>query len=120
MNSIVINTGEPRNVLGHIVSGAVASGIISGAINYKKLKENEISSTEAIKDTVKVTSQGAIATGAAIATANYVGQPNGVFKALAAAAIGVAGVYAVEKLDEKINDKDLIEDNKEKLLAGDE
>ncbi len=118
MNSIVINTGEPRNVLGHIVSGAVASGIISSAINYKKLKENEITSKDAIKDTVKVTSQGAIATGAAIATANYLGQPNGFFKALAAATVGVAGVYAVEKLDEKINDKNLIENNKEKLPAG--
>ena len=99
-----INTGAPRNVLGHIISGAVASAIVSGAINYKKNKDNEISSKEAIQDTVKKTSQGAIATGAAIATANYLGQSNGLFKALTAASIGMAGVYAVEVLDKKINE----------------
>ncbi len=38
MNQPVINTGEPRNILGHIVSGAVASAIVSGTINYKKSK----------------------------------------------------------------------------------
>ena len=31
-----INTGTPRNVLGHVISGAIASAVISGAINYKK------------------------------------------------------------------------------------
>ena len=84
MNQPLINTGEPRNVLGHIVSGAVASALVSGTINYKKLKKEEISSQEAIKDTIKRTSQGAIATGAAIATANYLGQKGGLFKALTA------------------------------------
>ena len=101
----VINTGEPRNVLGHIVSGAVASAIVSGSINYKKTKEEKITSQEAVRDTVKKTSQGAIATGAAIATANYLGQRGGFFKALTAASIGMAGVYAVEKLDEKLQEK---------------
>lgn len=104
MNQPLINTGEPRNILGHIVSGAVASAIVSGTINYKKLKNEEISSNEAIKDTVKRTSQGAIATGAAIATANYVGQKGGLFKALTAASIGMAGIYALEIIDEKLDE----------------
>ncbi len=102
MNDVLINTGEPRNILGHIVSGAVASAIISGTINYKKLKDEKISSNDAIKDTVKRTSQGAIATGAAIATANYIGQKGGFFKALSAASIGMAGIYALEVIDEKL------------------
>jgi len=105
MNQPLINTGEPRNVLGHIVSGAVASAIVSGTINYKKVKEEEISQNEAIKDTVKRTSQGAIATGAAIATANYIGQKGGLFKALTAASIGMAGIYAIEVIDEKLEAK---------------
>lgn len=105
MNQPLINTGEPRNVLGHIVSGAVASAIVSGTINYKKLKANEVSQKEALKDTIKRTSQGAIATGAAIATANYVGQKGGLFKALSAASIGMAGIYALEIIDEKIEEK---------------
>ncbi len=105
MNQALINTGEPRNVLGHIVSGAVASALVSGTINYKKLKNEEISSSDAIKDTVKRTSQGAIATGAAIATANYVGQKGGLFKALTAASIGMAGIYALEMIDDKLEEK---------------
>ena len=36
MKEIVIDTGTPRNVLGHVISGAVASAVVSGAINYKK------------------------------------------------------------------------------------
>ena len=32
-----INTGTPRNVLGHVISGAIASAVISGAINYRSL-----------------------------------------------------------------------------------
>ena len=105
MNQPMINTGEPRNVLGHIVSGAVASAIVSGTINYKKVKKEELSSKEAVRDTIKKTSQGAIATGAAIATANYIGQKGGFFKALTAASIGMTGIYALEILDEKLQEK---------------
>ena len=119
MNRPVINTGEPRNVLGHIVSGAVASAIVSGAINYKKVKEEKLDSKEAIKDTVKKTSQGAIATGAAIATANYIGQEGGFFKALTSASIGIAGIYAVEILDDKLESKYLLANNEEKLKLKD-
>mgnify|MGYP005988647641 CR=1 FL=1 len=117
MNQPLINTGESRNVLGHIVSGAVASALVSGTINYKKLKKEEISSQEAIKDTIKRTSQGAIATGAAIATANYLGQKGGLFKALTAASIGMSGIYALELIEDRIganyapkdnNDTDLL------------
>ncbi|RXK11705.1 hypothetical protein CP965_13130 [Halarcobacter mediterraneus] len=119
MADAIINTGEPRNVVGHIVSGAVASAIISGTINYKKAKEEKISSKEAVKDTVKRTSQGAIATGAAIATANYLGQRNGFFKALTAASVGMAGIYAVELLDDKLEKKcTSIEDNKNLIEEG--
>lgn len=111
MNDIVIDTGAPRNVLGHVVSGAVASAVISGAINYKKAQAKQISNNEAIKDTVKKTSQGAIATGAAIATANYLGQQGGLFKALTAASIGIMGVYALEVIEEKLDQKYLTNEN---------
>lgn len=103
MNQPIINTGEPRNIIGHIVSGAVASAIVSGTINYKKVKDEEISPKKALKDTVKRTSQGAIATGAAIATANFIGQKGGLFKAFTAASIGMAGIYALEVIDEKLD-----------------
>ena len=106
MKKPLIDTGEPRNVLGHIVSGAVASAIISGSINYKKVKEKKITSKEAARDTVKIASQGAIATGSAIATANYVGQQNGFLKAMTALSVGMAGIYAVEVINDKLEEKE--------------
>lgn len=111
MKEIIINTGTPRNILGHIISGAVASAIVSGAINYKKAQSREITKNEAIKDTIKRTSQGAIATGTAIATANYIGQKGGLFKALTAASIGMMGIYALEIIEEKLDQKYLINEN---------
>ncbi len=116
MRKALINTGEPRNVLGHIVSGAVASAIVSGAINYKQVKKEKLSKNEAIKDTVKRTSQGAIATGTAIATANYLGQKGGLFKALTVVSVGISGIYALEVLDDKINSKCEAIQNDEKDL----
>lgn len=111
MKEIVIDTGTPRNVLGHVISGAVASAVISGAINYKKAQSRQITKNEAIKDTIKRTSQGAIATGTAIATANYLGQKGGLFKALTAASIGMMGIYAIEVIEEKLDQKYLTNEN---------
>lgn len=123
MNQGIINTGEPRNVLGHIVSGAVASAVVSGTINYKKVKEGDLDKNAAIKDSIKKTSQGAIATGAAIATANYVGQAGGLYKAMTAASIGMLGIYAIEVLDEKLTsgyERKRVEAQNKDLLQEDE
>ncbi|BAK72718.1 MAG: hypothetical protein AB7S49_05115 [Arcobacter sp.] len=111
MKEITIDTGTPRNVLGHVISGAVASAVISGAINYKKAQARQITKKEAIKDTIKRTSQGAIATGSAIATANYLGQKGGFFKAITAASIGMMGIYAIEVIEEKLDQKYLTNEN---------
>ena len=74
MKEIVIDTGTPRNVLGHVISGAIA-------------------------------------TGTAIATANYLGQKGGLFKALTAASIGMMGIYALEVIEEKLDQKYLTNEN---------
>lgn len=105
-----INTGAPRNVLGHVISGAIASAVISGAINYKKHKAGKIKTCEAIKDTTKRASQGAIATGSAIATTNYIGEGN-YLRAFTAASIGLAGIYALELIEEKLEQKYLTNHN---------
>lgn len=121
MQNGVINTGEPRNIVGHVVSGAVASAVVSGTINYKKYKDGETTANEAIKDSVKKTTQGAVATGVAIATANYLGQEGGFFKAMTALSIGMAGIYAVEVLDDKLSQNyESIEDEEKILLAKEE
>lgn len=118
MRQPLVNTGEPRNILGHIVSGAVASALLSGTINYKKVKDKKLSKSAAVKDTVKKASQGAIVTGAAIATANYLGQEGGLFKAMTAASIGMAGIYALEVIDEKLDETyDSIEHNETDLVS---
>jgi len=98
--NFLINTGAPRSVVGHTISGAIASTIISGAINYKRYQKGTINRCEAIKDTIKRTSQGAIATGSAIATTNYIGEGN-YLKAFLSVSIGITGLYALEQIDEK-------------------
>ncbi len=105
-----INTGTPRNVLGHVISGAIASMVVSGAINYKKYQNGELKKCDAIKDTTKRASQGAIATGSAIATTNYIGEGN-YLRAFTAASIGLAGIYALEIIEEKLEQKYLTNQN---------
>ena len=112
MKPISINTGEPRNLLGHVISGAVASALVSGTINYKKLQERKIKPQAAISDTIKKTSQGAIATGCAIATANYIGQKGGFLKAISAISVGMAGIYALEIMDDKLKENYIKKDEK--------
>ena len=111
MKEIVIDTGTPRNVLGHVISGAIASAVVSGAINYKKAQNRQITKKEAIKDTIKRTSQGAIATGSAIPNANNLGQKGGLLKAATALSIGMAGIYAIEVIEEKLDQKYLTNEN---------
>ena len=58
-----------------------------------------------------ITGSIAIATGTAIATANYLGQKGGLFKALTAASIGMMGIYALEVIEEKLDQKYLTNEN---------
>ena len=110
MKNFEINTGTPRNVLGHVISGAVASAVVSGAINYKKVQSGKLEKNDAIKGTIKRASQGAIATGSAIATTNYIGEKSWL-KALTSVTIGVAGIYALELVEEKLEQKYLTNEN---------
>lgn len=96
-----VNTGTPRNVTGHVISGALAAGVAAGALNYNKYKSGDLDKTEAINDSIKLGAQGGIATGSAIAAANYVGEGK-YLSMLSAVSLGIAGVYAVEKVAEKL------------------
>jgi len=100
-SKLAIDTGAPRSVTGHVVSGALAAGALAAALNYNKYKKGEIAKKEAVKDSLKLSAQGGIATGSAIAAANYVGQGN-IFGMLTAVSVGAMGVYAIEKVNEKI------------------
>jgi len=100
-STLAIDTGTPRNVTGHVISGALASGALAGALNYDKFKKEQLSQQEAVQNTIKLSVQGGIATGSAIAAANYIGQGN-ILGMLSAISIGAMGVYATEKVSEQI------------------
>ncbi len=116
-NSYIINTGNPRSVTGNIVSGALSAAIVSGTVNYVKAQKNQMNASEAVRATIKRTTQGGIATGTAISAANHLGpQGDGLFKALSVLSIGMAGIYAVEMIDQTIDKKaSAIEDSVEDL-----
>lgn len=106
----MIDTGDDRSVTGHTISGAVASAVVAGSINYGKYKKDEISYEEAVSDSIKLTAQGAIATGSAIAAANSVGN-NNAMGFLTAISMGIMGVYAIEQISQKLQEK-----NERKLI----
>lgn len=110
LNRLAIDTGAPRSINGHLISGALASGAIASAMNYNKYTKGEITKKEAIQNSVKLTVQGGIATSSAIAAANYLGEGK-IFKMLTAVSIGAMGVYAVEKINEKVEQTNLVELN---------
>jgi len=97
---IAVNTGTPRSVSGHVISGALAAGMVATALSYSKYKQAELSKEDAIKQSLKLTVQGGIATGSAIAAANALGRSSWV-GLLGALSVGVAGIYGVEKLYSK-------------------
>lgn len=105
----MIDTGDARSVTGHVVSGAVASAVVAGGINYNSYKKEEVSKNDAIKNSIKLTAQGGVATGSAIAAANYLGRGN-YLGMLSAISLGFGGVYAIEKISEKLNETKMIEE----------
>ena len=107
-NNLSINTGAPRSVTGHAISGALAAGALASAVNYNKYKNKEVNRSEAINNSLKLSAQGGIATGSAIAAANYLGNGS-IVKMLTAISIGAMGVYAVEKISDKLTKKEISE-----------
>jgi hypothetical protein len=101
LNKLAINTGAPRNVTAHFISGAIASSIVSGALNYKKYQNAEISKTQFLNDTVKTSLQGGIATAGAIATTNYLGEGK-IMHAMTAMSVAATAVYGTQKVYEKL------------------
>lgn len=102
--NITINTGTPRSVAGNLVSGALAAGMVATALSYTKYKQAQISKEEAIKQSLKLTVQGGIATGSAIAAANALGR-NSWLGFLGSLSVGIAGIYGVEKFYAKTCDQ---------------
>ncbi len=80
----------------YFISGTIASGLIGGSLNYKKYKDNKISKEDAIKNTIKTSSQAGIAAGASIATVQYLSNKNYLGATLSLIA-GAGCILAIEK-----------------------
>lgn len=92
--------------LDYLVSSTITSGVISGGLNYNKVSKGEMSKDEAIKRTIKVSSQAGVATGSTIAAIQYATNKN-YLGALLSVAVGVGGVMAIEKVcDKQISKKE--------------
>jgi len=101
MNNFTVNTGAPRSVTGHFLSGAIASSIVTGALNYQKYQKSEITKNQMIVDTLKMTVQGGVVTASAVATTNYIGEGK-IMQAMTAMSIGAMGVYGTQKVYDKL------------------
>ncbi|ARQ99919.1 MULTISPECIES: hypothetical protein [Campylobacter] len=99
----MINTGTPRSISGHAVSGGIVAFMVSGAYQYAKFKDGKTTKNQAIQTTLKSTLEGAIIGACAIAAANTIGDPNKstinkIAQAGAYIAIGGAFAYAAQNL----------------------
>lgn len=101
---MILNTGTPRSVVGNAVSGGVTGLLVVSYMNYKEYKNGNITQNKAIKNTIVVSAQAAIATGCAIGVANALGNNKGAFQSLLESSAyilaGIAGVYAIDKISE--------------------
>lgn len=99
---MIINTGMPRSIAGHALSGGVIALILSGAYEYSKVQKGEISQKEALKNTAIATLEGGIITACGIAAANSLGSTQSPLKNLLEAAtlvaIGMASIYGIQTL----------------------
>jgi len=113
LTNLSLDLGTPRSVAGHFVSGGIAASIISGALNYQKYKKEEITQSEMMRDTLKISLQGAIASASAVATTNYIGESK-IVEAMTALSIGAIGVYGTQKVYDRLE----VQVNKNKELEN--
>lgn len=102
---MIINTGTPRSVKGHAVSGGIIALMLTSANEYLKYEHKKVDKKEVAKNIIKASAQGALITASGIAAANALGNgsKSGIrsgIEALAYVGVGIAGVYAINKLAE--------------------
>lgn len=100
---MILDTGMPRSLSAHAVSGAAAGLITAGIANYQRYKSGSISQSQALGNTLKGTAQGALLGVCTIGIANALGSPKGALSNIAESSayllVGVAGSYALENMD---------------------
>lgn len=89
-----IDTGMPRHVLGHMISGGVANALIFGMLSQTQHQDPALAAKTALKRGL----QGALAAGVATDMANILGNPmRSNWDACTSLALGAAGIYLIEK-----------------------
>lgn len=87
------------------IVGAVATAVVKTTINAKKVSEGSLSIPEALRDTVKGSAQGAVATATVATIQEMTTRPNpSTLNAVAVAAMGIVGVYAIEKIADSLSE----------------
>lgn len=86
------------------LTGVVTASTLSGIINYEKLKRGETTKEEMLREGAKFALQGGIAAVSVAQTKQFYAQKNLLGATLSVAA-GIVGVYAVEKVAQKLQEK---------------
>lgn len=104
---MIVNTGTPRSVSAHLLSGALMGLMVGGVYEYGKLKNapkihKKQAQNTAIKNTIKMSLEGGVVSACAIGAVNAIGDRNktpmqNILEASAFLGIGVLGVYAISK-----------------------
>lgn len=100
---MLLNTGTPRSVQGHGVSGALFGLILSAAFELNNCKKGVVDKKAAAKRISKATLEGGIIAASGIAAANALGDESkspilSTLQAISYVGVGIAGVYAINKL----------------------
>lgn len=100
---MIINTGTPRSVKGHAVSGAAFAFMLSSAYEFAKYQQGQKDKQLIAKNIIQATIEGGIIAASGIAASNTLGDRSKTpirssLEALAYLGVGIAGVYAVNKI----------------------
>ncbi|MDR1460060.1 MAG: hypothetical protein LBI78_00240 [Campylobacteraceae bacterium] len=87
------NTGIPRSVTGHFISGSLTAAVLAASITYSNKGDKKAT----FKKGVKIAIQGGTATASAIAATNYIGQGK-YLNAAVSLALGIGSLCLIEKL----------------------
>lgn len=103
---MILNTGTPRSITGHAISGGLMACMLSGTYAFMQYKHQTMGKQEAISNTLKATIEGGLITACAIGATNAIGDATktpaqNIVKAATFVALGVAGVYGIQMLANK-------------------
>lgn len=102
----MISTTVPKEGLQGFAIGAISTLVVSGVMNSKAMQEGKVSRDSAIRSTIKETLFGGVALGCATYAASAVGKKE-YTQALTSVAIGVATIYGIESISQKLEEDKL-------------